>query len=105
MCNTGRLINFRESAAAGLYRKAAELGHIGAHYNLGLMLEQGVGVEQDHVEAARLFEIAAAKGYLLHTFDPCLISYVNTLPCLLDLPCVPRNDGTIVDASLLWACE
>ena len=27
------------------------------------MLEQGVGVAQDHVEAARLFELAAAKGH------------------------------------------
>jgi hypothetical protein len=41
--------------AARWYRKAADQGDAGALYNLGIMFEQGLGVAQSEVEAARLF--------------------------------------------------
>ena len=40
----------------------AEHGHASAQYYLGLMYEQGDGVEQDHVESARWYTRAAVQG-------------------------------------------
>ena len=40
----------------------AKAGHAPAQYYLGLMYEQGDGVEQDHVESARWYTRAAEQG-------------------------------------------
>jgi hypothetical protein len=44
------------------YLKAAELGHVGAQYNLGLLYESGTGVKQDDHEAISWFLKAAKQN-------------------------------------------
>ncbi len=66
------LADFEDAVAAherGQYAAAlkeflplAEQGHAAAQYYLGLMYEQGDGVEQDHVESARWYTRAAQQG-------------------------------------------
>jgi uncharacterized protein len=41
----------------------AEAGYATAQYNLGLMYDNGRGVPQNYVEAARWFRLAADQGY------------------------------------------
>jgi TPR repeat protein len=53
--------NFSE--ATNHFKKAAELGHAGAQYNLGLMYNDGQGVTQDRKEAAKWFQKAAEQGF------------------------------------------
>ena len=48
--------------AANLFRQAAEMGHAGSQYNLGVMSYLGQGVEKDIKEAARWFMLAAEQG-------------------------------------------
>ena len=48
--------------AAEWYRKAADLGHATAQYNLGQMYLDGVGVEKDLEQAAQWFLKAANQG-------------------------------------------
>lgn len=45
------------------YTKAAELGNVDAHYQLGLMYMEGVGVEEDKERAVYHFEKAAIGGH------------------------------------------
>ena len=49
--------------ALAWYRKAATQGDVVAHYNLGVMYDNGYGVAQDHGEAARWYEQAVARNY------------------------------------------
>lgn len=44
------------------YKRAVALGDQGAERNLGIATYDGVGVPKDEVEAARLFELAAARN-------------------------------------------
>ena len=48
--------------AAKWLRKSAEQGYADAQYGLGMMYEDGKGVEQDYVTAHMWFNIAAANG-------------------------------------------
>jgi TPR repeat protein len=50
------------AAAVALYRKAAELGHPGAQYNLAVSYANGIGVSADEVEAMRWLRKAARKA-------------------------------------------
>ena len=50
------------AAAAGLFRQAAEAGHGGAAYELGLAFAQGRGVKRDLDRSATWINRAAAKG-------------------------------------------
>ena len=50
-------------AAVGGWRAAADQGHAEAQYNLGNMFEQGRGVAQSDVEAARWWQKAADQGH------------------------------------------
>lgn len=45
------------------FRAAAEAGDDAAEYNLGLMHEKGLGVDQDHDAALRWYRSGARKGY------------------------------------------
>ena len=45
------------------YRKAAEQGHSGAQYNLGIMYDEGQGVPQDYKEAVKWTRLAAEQGH------------------------------------------
>jgi len=45
------------------YRLAAEQGHPGAQFNLGVMFMIGLGVDYDFAEAARLYRLAAEQGH------------------------------------------
>lgn len=45
------------------FRVAAEKGDDAAEYNLGLLYEKGLGVEQDHAAALRWYRKGAQKGY------------------------------------------
>ena len=49
--------------AARLYRIAAEMGHIGSQYRLGMCLQQGEGVPYNPVEAFTLLKRAADAGH------------------------------------------
>ncbi len=49
--------------AARWYRLAAEQGHAGAQYSLGLIYAMGRGVEQDYAEAAQWYRLAAEQGH------------------------------------------
>jgi serine/threonine protein kinase len=48
--------------AARLYERAAELGSLDGHVQLGELLRDGKGVPQDHARANALFELAAEAG-------------------------------------------
>ncbi len=48
--------------AVGYFRKAAEQGHAGAQYNLGVCYKSGRGVTQDYNEAVRWYRKAAEQG-------------------------------------------
>ncbi len=50
------------AAALKEFLPLADQGHAAAQYYLGLMYEQGDGVEQDHVESARWYTRAAEQG-------------------------------------------
>jgi len=49
--------------AAHWFRKAAEQGHTGAQYNLGMMYLEGNGVEQSDAEAVRWYKMASEQGH------------------------------------------
>lgn len=60
--------------AVGLYRKAAEMGHIRAQFRMGKCYEKGQGVPQDYVNAVEWYRKAAEQGYAEAQF--CLgVSY------------------------------
>ncbi len=44
-------------------KEAADLGHMKAQYNLGILLHQGLSVSQSYEEAYRYFELAAQQGH------------------------------------------
>ena len=52
-----------EAEAVRWYRLAAEQGHAGAQYNLGLMYDNGRGVLKDSVLAHMWLNIAGANGH------------------------------------------
>jgi TPR repeat protein len=51
------------ATAVSLLRPLAEAGEPAAQYNLGILYENGGGVEQDYVEAAYLYGLAARQGH------------------------------------------
>ena len=53
------------TGAVEIYRKGAELGDPWSQLKLGLMYENGKGVDQDDEEAARLYRLAAEQGEAL----------------------------------------
>jgi hypothetical protein len=62
--------------AARLYKKASELGHVGALTKLAQLFARGSGVSQSDERAFELFKLAAAKGdpvAMMH----CGICYLN----------------------------
>jgi len=48
--------------AAAWFRQAAEQGHAGAQFSLGLMYDNGWGVPEDDAEAAFWYRKAAEQG-------------------------------------------
>jgi localization factor PodJL len=52
--------NFPE--AARWFRQGAEFGLADSQYNLGILLERGMGVEKNANEAAKWYAIAVAQG-------------------------------------------
>ena len=50
------------------FQKAAEQGHVGAQFWLGLMYRRGQGVERDHVEAVKWFRKAGERGNAVAQF-------------------------------------
>ena len=50
------------TAAARLYRLAADQGHADGQYSLGKMYFHGEGVVTDRAKAARLYRLAANQG-------------------------------------------
>ena len=49
--------------AMGLFVPLAEAGDPASQYNLGVLYENGRGVEQNYEEAARLYGLAARQGH------------------------------------------
>lgn len=52
-----------DALALGLYRLAAEMGHVSASYNLALMFETGQGTEPDYERAVYWYRKAAEQGF------------------------------------------
>ena len=52
-----------EAEAARLFRMAAEMGHVQAQHNLGVMYANGIGTAQDAVEAVVWYRMAAERGH------------------------------------------
>ena len=59
---TGKIKDHDLEAAAGWFFRAAEQGHAGAQFNLGLLFAEGQGVPQDSAKAAELFTKSAEQG-------------------------------------------
>lgn len=59
---TGKILDYDLEAAAGWFSRAAEQGHAGAQFNLGLLFAEGHGVPQDSAKAAEWFTRAAEQG-------------------------------------------
>lgn len=74
-----------DATAAYWYRKAAELGHAAAQFNLGCMCEDGVGVRASDAEAAHWYRQAAEQGHVKAQFN---------LGCLLERAGVIYNKFT-----------
>ena len=53
-----------QAKALELYHRAAELGHVGAYYNIGCAYHGGNGVEMDEKKAAHYWELAAMGGHV-----------------------------------------
>ena len=51
-----------DAKAVEWFRRAAEQGHIDAHWELGRMYHLGYGIDQDDKEAARWLRLAAEPG-------------------------------------------
>ena len=51
-----------QAEAVALFRKAADAGHAGAMFSLGLAFARGAGVDKDLVESARWYRKAADAG-------------------------------------------
>jgi TPR repeat protein len=49
-------------AAVLRFRHASEMGHAGSAFNIGIMLLNGVGTNQNAAEAFRWFKISADRG-------------------------------------------
>lgn len=58
----GNGVPYDFEAAATHFRKAAELGNIEAHLNLGFLYDLGIGVPQDYRKAAKYYRLAAEQG-------------------------------------------
>ena len=54
-----------DAKAARWLRRAADHGHEWAQIQLGVMYQEGLGVEQDEVEAVRLYRRAADQGNII----------------------------------------
>ena len=52
-----------DAEAVSWFRKAAEQGHAGAQYNLGLKYARGEGVPKDDAEAVSWYRKAAEQGH------------------------------------------
>jgi len=50
-------------ASLALFRRAAELKHLGAMFAMGAMLGGGHDVQEDRVEARRWYRLAAERGH------------------------------------------
>lgn len=59
--------------AVNWFRKAADQGYVGAQYGLGVMYENGYGVDQDYAEAVRWYRKAADQG---DAFAQCNVGYM-----------------------------
>ncbi len=75
--------NARYGTAIRVWKPLADLGHVDAQYNLGVMYGNGLGVLQDHQEAARLFRLAADQGDASAQFN-LAVRYDNGLGVLRD---------------------
>jgi TPR repeat protein len=59
--------NFVEALAC--YRRAAELGHLGAMHRIGVMYARGEGVSKDDVKAVEWYRKAAEAGFAEAQYD------------------------------------
>ena len=62
---------------------AADQGHATAQFNLGYMYENGIGVQEDSVQAARWYRLAEANG------DPNAQSALSRIP--VGIPVEPKR--------------
>ena len=63
LCDADEIYNTNPSLAAELYQKAVDEGDLDAHYKLGKMYENGIGVNFDINKAQNLYKIAVLKGH------------------------------------------
>jgi ATP-dependent protease ClpP protease subunit len=67
-----------------LFSSLAEQGHVAAQFNLGVLLEKGLGVAQDYAEAARWYMKAAEQGDVQAQYNVAAL-YENGTGLALDL--------------------
>ncbi len=77
--------------AAGHWLQSAEAGHGPSQFNLGILYEQALGVEQDFAEALRWYTLAAKNGVSDAAFSVANILLVGT-------QATPRS----VDQAIYW---
>lgn len=58
----GKIMDYDLESAAGWFYRAAEQGHAGAQFNLGLLYAEGHGVPRDPAKAVEWFAKAAEQG-------------------------------------------
>jgi TPR repeat protein len=63
MYELGRGVEQDSAQVLDWYRKAAEQGHAGAQFNLGLIYARGLGVKQDDAQAVYWYRKAAEQGH------------------------------------------
>jgi len=59
----------------GDFRASAEQGDADAQYNLALMYDRGVGVEEDDAEALKWYRLAAGQGYAKAQYNLGMMYY------------------------------
>lgn len=83
--------------AAKCFTKAMDMGFSAAYNSMGLLYDQGLGVDMDKVEAFKLFEQSAKLG--------CVDAYVNIGVSYFDGDGVPQNRTLALQSFLKGAKE
>lgn len=82
--------------AMELLHRAAEMGAIGAHQNLGFAYCHGKDVEKNLTKAVYHYQIAAVGGITIARYEYLIILYYYICVCKVSHPqsclCLPRHN-------------
>jgi len=68
-------VAFYEASHEREFRMSAEQGHAEAQYNLAMLYDRGLGVENDDVEALKWYRQAAEQGYAKAQYNLGMMYY------------------------------